>query len=233
MPVNRLAAMSIATAAALFSLQAVAQTKKPAQPAAAPAKPAAAGANKLMTRDELRRCVKIQDEIEALSIDLERQQAESAPGKARIAQMADELKAQRQALDAPAARLKDLQAAFKEHKDKVDDWKRRGEELEGQKGSRMYDKRKAELAAEQKALSKRADELESQRKELHGPYEAAVAAFQEKADAHDAAVSEWNARNEKAGQMDDKIQDLKNNYAAQCANRKYDENDEKAIRQGK
>ncbi|MBH9551718.1 hypothetical protein [Inhella gelatinilytica] len=229
----RKTALGVAVAAALISSSVSAQnTKKPAQPAPA-AKPTVSAASKVMTRDELRRCIKIQDDTKALSVELERYQAEAAPEKARIAQMSEDLKAQRQALDGPGARLKDLQAAFKEQKEKADDWKRRYEELEDQKGSRTYEKRKMELAAEQKALSKRADELEAQRKELYGPYEAAAAAYNEKAAAYDAAANAWNARNDKAAQLDDKIHELKADYAAECANRKFDENDEKAIRQGK
>lgn len=205
-----------------------AQSKKPAE-----AKPMVSAAKKTMTRDELRRCMQIQDDVKRLSGDLEKYQADSAPEKARIAQMANELKAQRQSLDGAATKVKDLQAAFTEQREKAADWKRRYEELEDQKGSRQYDKRKAELMAEQKALSKRADELEALRKDVSAPYEAAAALYNEKAATYDAAVKAWNEKNEKAGSTDDKIHELKADYAAECANRKFDENDEKAIRQGK
>jgi hypothetical protein len=64
-------------------------------------------------------------------------------------------------------------------------------------------------------------------------YKAGVAAHNERVTARDAKVTDWNARNAAAADASARQQEARALWLNECANRPYNEDDEKAIKAGK
>ena len=62
---------------------------------------------------------------------------------------------------------------------------------------------------------------------------ASAAAHNERVAARDAKVTDWNARNAAAAEASTKQQEARAVWLNECANRPYNEDDEKAIKAGK
>ena len=73
----------------------------------------------------------------------------------------------------------------------------------------------------------------AQRDKAFAVYEAAVAKFNARGKELEASITEWNARNQQLVTEAEKVSDLREDYAADCSNRRFREEDEIAIKQGK
>lgn len=235
MSLNRLQALACAAALMAASPLIQAQGTKPAPAKAAPAKgeaPKMEAASKMMTRDELRACMKLADDTKALAASLESRKAELAADKLKIAPASEELKAPKEELNRLMAEVKEADNAVKVHAQKIDVWNAEFEEV---KASTMKsaEQRKKQLQGERAALEATNKQLVDVRAAKFKDYEAAAERFNVKAKGLDAMVQSWNQRNEKLYNDSEAVLEMKANYGADCANRRFKEEDEEAIKKGK
>jgi chromosome segregation ATPase len=223
-----------ATLLVLAAATAVAQT--PAAKPGAEGKPLTmgnTGTGKLLTREELRSCFKRRDDLSARLADLEAQRKALDTERDAITQERTALAAERdgvkQKTDAVAA-LEPRLVAFKQ---KVDDWQARVTAFNdaGRVGV-MADRQRAELQREQAALNATQKELEAERVSVTAAAQESINAFNTKAGAVEARASDWNARNGKLNEATQTASDDRQSWVTECANRRYREDDETAIKRG-
>lgn len=99
-------------------------------------------------------------------------------------------------------------------------------------GSRA-DKVRDQLNAERGQLEKLKTGLEGERTALTTNSEHAVAAYNAEAEALQKRVQDWNHRNEAWIKQSTALDDERHTWTTDCANRRYREDDEKAIQSGK
>jgi len=211
----------------------------PAKPAAAASAAAAAaaatsGGKKLMTRDELRVCLKRNDDLKVRAKELDDIAAAINSQRPEIEQGLDAIRAERAAIEARAARAREFQPKMMAYSQKVQAFNARMGELNGRsrlttsEGRELEDMRKQipELEAERKALNE-------ERERLLDGYEESVKAFAVKAKAAEDRAAEWNRRKDQHTRDTEDLTAASADWRRDCADRPYREDDEKAIRAGR
>jgi Spy/CpxP family protein refolding chaperone len=213
----------------------VAQTA-PVKPGAKPADKTlggkAAGSGKLMTRDELRTCLKRLDDVNQSSRDVEAQ-------RPTLDREREELKASGEALKTDRAEVERLLAAVREwegrvraHAVDIEAFNKRSASLaELPRGEQQ--KVTDELKLERERLEKVRGALGVDEAKLVPAYQSTTQTYNERALARDAKVTDWNARNTASVDAAVKQQEARALWLNECANRPYLEDDEKAIKAGK
>ena len=222
---------------------AVAQTapaKKPAKPAAQPAAKAtgktlsgnAAGGGKLMTRDELRICLKRLDDVNQAGKDIEALRPALDRERDELKVSGEALKTERAAIDAQLMSVRDWEGRMRAHAADIEAFNKRS--AAAQEAPRnQQEKLTAELKTDRERLQKDREALGVDEVKLVPVYRANATAYNERAVARDAKVTEWNARNTAAVDASVKQQEARALWLNECANRPYLEDDEKAIKAGK
>jgi len=192
------------------------------------------GGKKIMTRDELRACLRRNDEIKVRAKEVDDQAAAINAERPLIEQALDAIRAERAGLEARAARVREFQPKMVAYVQKVEAFNKRMTELNGKErlttseGRQLEDLRKQvpELESERKALNAERDRL------LEG-YEDGVMAFSSKAKAVEERAAQWNQRKTRHAQDSEDLTAASADWGRECADRPYREDDEKAIRDGK
>ncbi|MCM0609550.1 MAG: hypothetical protein KA711_11265 [Ideonella sp. WA131b] len=239
--------------AALPASQAVAQTSPqpaakpaPARPAASPTASAgertatlsggtgAASRQPILTRDELRACLG-QEESIRLRI-AEHQQARAPLDRERegIAAQQEALRAERTQVDAASARVTEFRGRMEAHAARVVAWNRDIEAFNARPPAGPAGEReRLRLNTEREALQKAQTELEAERGSITADSEKIIAAFNAKARQLDAAIADWNQRNNAWNQTGAKLEEERKGWVTSCADRRYREDDEIAIKAGR
>ena len=211
---------------------------KPAAAAAAAAAPAATpatvGGKKIMSREELRACLKRNDDLKARSKELDDQATAINAERPQIEQTLEAIRAERASLEARATRIREFQPKMVAYGQKVETFNRLMGELSGKtrmttsEGRQLEELRKQipALEAERKALN-------AEREQLLEGYEDAIKAFAVKAKAAEDRAAEWNQRKTRHTQDGEDMTAASADWRRDCADRPYREDDEKAIRAGK
>ena len=211
---------------------------KPAAAAAAAAAPAATpatvGGKKIMSREELRACLKRNDDLKARSKDLDDQATAINAERPQIEQTLEAIRAERASLEARATRIREFQPKMVAYGQKVETFNRLMGELSGKtrmttsEGRQLEELRKQipALEAERKALN-------AEREQLLEGYEDAIKAFAVKAKAAEDRAADWNQRKTRHTQDSEDMSAASADWRRDCADRPYREDDEKAIREGK
>lgn len=224
---------------AFAASQAAAQTA-PKKPAAATATKdggktlggKAATGGKLMTREELRTCLKRLEEVNQAGKDVEAQ-------RPPLDRERDELKASGEVLKVEAAQLQAQLAVIREWEVRV---RAQGAEVEAfnKRSAALQDaprnqqeKLAEELKADRERLEKQRLALGAEEAKLVPDYRAGTKAYNERVTTRDAKVTDWNARNAASVDAAAKQQEARALWLSECANRPYLEDDEKAIKAGK
>jgi hypothetical protein len=243
-----LVTLAVMAPLALSSWPGLAQTA-PAKPAATPPKivmPAApavkaagpktlggkAPVGKLLTRDELRTCLKRLDGVNASSKDLEQRRIALDKEKEDLVKSGDALKADRADVDTKLAAVRDWEGRMRAHGAEIETFNQRLKAAdEGPRGKR--EEMAKELDAERERLAKARLPLGEEEARLVPVYQNAVKAYNDKALARDAVVADWNGRNKAINEVSLKHEEDRSAWLSECANRPYREDDEIAIKQGK
>lgn len=207
---------------------------KPAAAAAPAATPATVGGKKIMSREELRACLKRNDDLKARSKDLDDQATAINAERPQIEQTLEAIRAERASLEARATRIREFQPKMVAYGQKVETFNRLMGELSGKtrmttsEGRQLEELRKQipALEAERKALN-------AEREQLLEGYEDAIKAFAVKAKAAEDRAAEWNQRKTRHTQDGEDMTAASADWRRDCADRPYREDDEKAIRAGK
>ena len=224
---------------------------KPAAKPAVAAKPAAAvadkpadgktmslsgkeGGGKLLTRDELRACLKQRDTLTGQLNELAG--ARTALNQERDALNAEQaaLKTERENLAGMKTAVEELNAKTKVFQEEVDGWNKRVAALAESKGhASSLEKQRADVNEQGEGLRKRQAELTSERNAVLARGEEQVKTFNARAAAVDGKVADWNERNRKLNERGDTLQTERETWAADCGDKRYREDDEKAVLSGK
>jgi septal ring factor EnvC (AmiA/AmiB activator) len=239
-PTRCLLTLAVTSALAFASWQGLAQTAPkiviPSAPAAKTASPKTLGGKapvgKMLTRDELRICLKRLDGVNASSKDLEQRRAALDKEKDDLVKSGDALKADRADADAKLAAVRDWEGRMRAHGTEIEAFNQRLKAAdEGPRNKR--EELAKELDAERERLAKARLPLSEEEARVVPAYQNTVKAYNDKAQARDAVVSDWNGRNKTINEQSAKQEDERSAWLAECANRPYREDDEIAIKQGK
>lgn len=249
----KLTTLVLASAVALGTAWAQAQTP-PAKPAAKPAakaaaKPAAkAGAEgktlqmggsgttsgPILTRDELRACFKDEEAIRTRLAEHEAARAPLDQDKAAITAEQKSLADLRVPVDEAKRKADDFTARIKAYGARVESWNQRvAAHNEEKKPSPQWERQGKELAQERDAIEKERAAFEVEKTSLQASSDEAVRNFNTKATALEARINDWNQRNGKWNEASAALEADRKAWVAACADRRYREDDEQAIRRGK
>ncbi len=240
------AALSLAMA-----LGAQAQDKPPAKPTAPSivvpqakpsAKPAKAetktlggkgtASGKMLTREELRQCLARLDGVNKTNKDLELQRTALDVERAELLKTADALKAERQEVDAKRTLVDAWQAKVKGQAQEVEAFNKKSASLDEMSKAQRETAVK-ELEADRVRLTAAREALSAEEARVVQPYQDSARAYNVRAEARDAKVGEWNARNSATNEAALKQEEARAAWLNECANRPYREDDETAIKNGK
>jgi chromosome segregation ATPase len=230
-----LGAWALASVAPLAMAQSAPQIVVPA----APAKPSAprtlggkAPVGKMLTRDELRTCLKQLDDVNTGSKELEARRAALDKEKEDLTKSGDALKAERAEVDTKLAAVREWEQRMRAHGGEIEAFNQRLKAAETAPANQREALGK-ELDAERERLTKSRAPLAEEEARLVPAYQNAVKGYNDKAQVRDAQVADWNNRNKSVNETAAKHEDARSSWLAECANRPYREDDEIAIKRGK
>lgn len=232
--------LAVAAPLALSSWQALAQTAPkivvPAAPAVKSAAPKTLGGKapvgKMLTRDELRTCLKRLDGVNVGTKDLEQRRIALDKEKEDLVKSGDALKTDRADVDTKLAAVREWEGRMRAHSAEIEAFNQRMKAADEAPRAKREEMAK-EFDAERERLNKARVPLGEEESRLVPVYQNAVKAYNDKALARDAVVADWNGRNKTINEQAAKQEDERSAWLSECANRPYREDDEIAIKQGK
>jgi DNA repair exonuclease SbcCD ATPase subunit len=187
---------------------------------------------KMLSRDELRACLKRLDGVNTSTKDLEQRRAALDKEKDDLVKSGDALKTDRADVDTKLAAVRDWEGRMRTHATEIEAFNQRLKAADEAPKSKREEMAK-ELDAERERLNKVRVPLGEEEARLVPVYQNAVKAYNDKAQARDAVVADWNNRNKAINEQSLKSEEERSSWLAECANRPYREDDEVAIKQGK
>jgi chromosome segregation ATPase len=205
----------------------------------APAKAAApktlggkSASGKLLTREELRACLKRLDDTNAVGKDVEQRRAALDKDKDELGKSGEALKAERAEVESRLAAVREWETRMRAHAVEVEAFNQRSKAVEqAPRGER--EAMIKTLEAERERLGQVRTPLVSDEARLVPAYQNAVKAYNERALTRDTVVAEWNERNKAINEAALKHEEQRSAWVSECANRPYNEDDEIAIKRGK
>jgi chromosome segregation ATPase len=204
-------------------------------PASTPSKTGTLGETKstnakILTRDELRSCMKRQEGIRQSRSDLEAKRSALDAERAQIEGSAAALSAERSTIEAQRSAITALSARFAEHKARIEDWNVRMVQLQER---RVTERAMREMDLEKKAIEQAAVALEAERATLLPAHEAAVQRYNSNIQEQDQRARDWNARSGQRTEAERNAEVERLDWMDDCSGRRFREDDEAAIRAGK
>lgn len=188
---------------------------------------------KVMTKEELRACIKQQDELAKIRAGVETRR--EALNKER-----DAIQVDTEALKAEQAAFKDKNAKIKEFNERmaafavrVEEYKKNVEELAEEQAGPGANRKRRELEKELVAIKKQEVLNKAEGDAIKGTLEADANALNAKVDAQSKRAADWNIRSKAADDAASAYEDQRIDWKLNCGDRRYREDDEKAIRAGK
>ncbi len=191
-----------------------------------------AASGKMLSREELRACLKRLDDVNASGKDMEGKRAALDREKDDLVKSGDALKAERADVETKLAAVREWEARMRAHGSEIEAFNQRTKALEQAPRAEREPMAKA-LEAERERLNQARAPLAADEARLVSAYQGAVKAYNERALARDSVVSDWNARNKALNEQAVKHEEDRGSWLSECANRPYREDDEIAIKQGK
>lgn len=237
----------------LAQSQAQTQTQTPAaRPAAAKpaATPAAAkpvdnktltlGSGKnpggpILTRDELRVCLKEEERLRTRLTDLEGGRGPLDREKETLGVEQAALRADRAPLDELKKKTDDLAARLRDYAARVDAWNKGVTEFNAnlRANTAASERQRVEFNRQRDELAKLLVELEAEKARHTAESEGMVRAYNARLAALDSRVVDWNQRNGQANETNQALEVERQAWLAACGDRRYREEDEQAVRAGK
>lgn len=244
--------LALCAAATPLALAQTAPAKPATRPAAKPAETPKAGEGKtlaigggagsatkagspILKLEELRACLSQEESLRTRLETLDKGRAPLDDEKAAIAAEQATLRADRTKVDEimkGAEGFKGRQAAYAA---KVNDWNARVTAHNEDKATRgtAYEQNSARLTREKGELEKERADLLAEGEKWNATMRPAVEAYNTKAKAIDVRVAAWNERNSQWNEQSRTLEAERQGWVGNCADRRYREDDEKAIRAGK
>lgn len=191
-----------------------------------------APSGKLLTREELRTCLKRLDDITAAGKDLVQRRTALDAEKDELVKSGEALTLARADVDAKLAAVRAWEGRMRAHAAEIEAFNQRARAVEEAPKADREALTKA-LEADREGLNRTRASLTSDEASLVPAYEASVRSYNERAKARDTVVVDWNARNKVLNDAGTKAEDERTDWLTECANRPYREEDEMALKAGK
>jgi chromosome segregation ATPase len=186
----------------------------------------------IMTREELRACLKQEDAVNARRRDIQAENTTLAREKEDLQRQAEALKGENQTIAQRNAAIRDLAARIRDHETRVQSWNQRVAKLgEAPRGDR--ERLQTELEAEKLTLQQSFETLTAENNRLSDGFSEAVAAYNTRAREHGQQLDGWNQRSRALADASAAEQRQREDWRLACGNRRFREEDEAAIRGGK
>lgn len=188
----------------------------------------------ILTRDELRACLKQEETIRVRLSEHEAARAPIDQERQGVTAKQEALRLERAQVDALATKTHAFRAKMEAHADRVAAWNRDVEAFnarapQGAAGERE----RVRINTEREGLQKAQAELEAERVAMAGDNEKTIASFNAKAKEVEATVDQWNQRNKGWNDAGARLEAERKEWVAACADRRYREDDENAIKAGR
>ena len=230
-PASFAACLFLAVIASLVAAQ-TAPVKPGAKPADKTLGGKPTGSGKLMTRDELRTCLKRLDDVNQSGRDVEAQRPLLDRQREELKASAETLRADRAEVERLLAAVREWEVRIRAHVVDIETHNKRSASLtELPRGEQQ--KVTEELKLERERLQKVRDALSVDEAKVVPAYQSTTKSYNERAVVRDADVNDWNARNAASVDAAAKQQEARALWLNECANRPYLEDDEKAVKAGK
>ena len=185
----------------------------------------------LLTRDELRACIKEQQAQTAQAATMEKRRAEIDAAAAAVRQQAQEVQAEREAYQAKADTAQSLKERLKAHGERVAVYNRRFKEFQDNppKGADA-ERDRGQLEAEGAAVTKADAAIKDEAVQFNATLEMMRRTLASNAQAQSAAAEAANARNRAFNDEAATHEAAVDAWKQRCGSRPYRDADEKAIR---
>lgn len=187
---------------------------------------------KLLTRDELRSCMKRLDDVNVATKELQQRRAALDAERDELLKSGEALKTMKAEVEAKLAAVREWQGRMRAHAADIEAFNRKAQAVEAAPRDQREEMSKA-LEVDREGLNKVRAALGDEEVRLVPAYETGVRAYNERALARDAVVNDWNVRNKGLNDNGTKIENDRVDWMNECANRPYREDDEIAIKAGK
>ena len=192
------------------------------------------GGGPLLTREELRACLNQGASMRTRTTELDGQRAALNKEKDAIAAEQQSLREARAPIEAMKPQTDELNQRMRAFKVRVDDWTARAEAFNASGKTGVWaDRENKALQKERKEIEAERATLDAERDRLAAASKDIVGSYNERAAALETRVKEWNRRNEELNKASSALEDEREKWVTGCADRRYREDDEKAIRAGR
>jgi chromosome segregation ATPase len=226
-------------ALAAFGMHSNTSAQGSAKPAAtAPGKLSTLGdarpGGKLLTREELRECLKQQSELSLRRPKVEAERDAVQRARDELKQIDDGLKTEREAIEGIKTTVASLNERSKALSQKISDYNARYSQfVEANRTGPTAERQRASFEREKAEVDASAEALDAERKAFTPKAELTLKTYNERITSRDLAASEWNARSTKVAQVVQSYETDRETWTLDCAGRPYREDDEIAIKAGK
>lgn len=218
------------TLAALAALSAVLVLPLPA--AAQKSLGGGKGSGPVMTREELRTCLKQKETLNAQVAAYEAEREALATEKTALIEAKKQIDQETGGVEDGAAKVNAINKRTADLAARVDDWNARWSEFEKEKKSGPFaDRQRRKLKDEQRGLQAEQEAIDKDRAAL-GDVSGSSDEVNAKVQALNARTVAWNDRNGKIAKMADDVAQARDLWTGECGNRRFREDDEIAIRNG-
>ncbi len=189
---------------------------------------------KLLSREELRMCLKQKSELAGRKPQLEDERARLDRERQELQQIDASLKAERASIDKLTETAADINKRSMELAQQLSDYNERVTKFQNANLSGpTAERQRSSLEREKVALDKSAQALEAERAALGPNAEQIAKTYNARAASREQAAADWNTRNARLSQTAQTYEVDLQNWKIDCEGRAYREDDEKAILSGK
>ncbi|RVT51068.1 hypothetical protein [Rubrivivax albus] len=190
------------------------------------------GSGPVMTRDELRACLKQQATLATMVQNYEQERADLEREKGEILQNKQTLDAEAGGVKADVSKINELNARTEALSKRVSEWNENWQAFEkANRSGPMAERERRRLLSEKRSMEKEEKDLADERAAL-GDASGGASQVNSKVDALNARTVAWNERNKRVVKMGEDLTQERDLWASECGNRRYREDDEIAIRNG-
>jgi septal ring factor EnvC (AmiA/AmiB activator) len=187
---------------------------------------------KMLSRDELRACMKRLDDVNAAGKDLQSRRTALDAEREELLKSGEALKTMKADVETKLAAVRGWQERMRAHAAEIEAFNRKTKAIEEAPRNQREELSKA-LETDRDNLNKVRATLVDEEARFVPAYETSVRSYNERALARDAVVSDWNVRNKALNDAGTKVENDRTDWLNECANRPYREDDEIAIKAGK
>lgn len=181
----------------------------------------------ILSKEELRACMKREVAVNDQRTAAEARKAKLDAERAEVVRLSEGLQPMKADVETKAAAVKQLNERTRALGERIQAFNAKAANPPADAAGRTA------LAEEEKQLKSEAAAIEAEGKPLQATYEAAVAALNEKAKVHDERAAAWNEQQTQVVAVTREAEQARQGWMLECADRRYREDDEKAIKAGK